>query len=131
MGGDIKQLLGTTIERVTFEKSSGILFFATDRGVFKGEPWGDCCSSCYVQHVSGTDALAVGAIVTDIQDIDDLPPVPEAEVNDVTDNWGHRITTTKGVCSIEMRLDHNGYYGGSLELELFNGEPKGTALDDF
>ena len=131
MTGDIKQLLGTTIEQATYEKSSGCLFFATDRGVFKGEPWGECCSSCYVQHVSGADALSKGAIVTSVDDITDLPPVPESEVNDVIDNWGHRITTTKGVCSIEMRLDHNGYYGGALDVALFDGEPKGTALDDF
>lgn len=131
MGGHIEELVGATIERVTFDKSSGTLFFATDRGVYRGDPEGDCCSYCYVQHVSGTDALAKGAVVMAVEGIDDLPPVPPDEVNDVTDNWGHRITTTKGVCSIEMRVDHNGYYGGWLNFGLFKGEPKGSDIDDF
>ena len=131
MDGHIDALIGATIKRATFDKSDGCLYFDTDRGVFRGEPIGDCCACCYVQHVSGADALASGAVVTSTEDLD-LPPVPDDEVSGtVTDNWGHRITTTKGTCSIEMRVDHNGYYGGSLHLCIYDGDPEGGTLDDF
>lgn len=114
MGVQLQTLVGATIKRAG--KFGESLFFLTDRGVFQGTPYGDCCANCYVQHVSGTDALAAGAVVHSVEDIE-LPPVPDDEKSDeVSEVWGHRITTSMGVCSIEMRVDHNGYYGGSLEF---------------
>jgi hypothetical protein len=100
----------------------GSLYFATERGIYRASPEGDCCANCYVQHVSGTDALAPGAIIAAVEDIV-LPPVAEEERTDeVSFVWGHRITTDKGICSIEMRVDHNGYYGGNLSVCLLPEE---------
>lgn len=113
-------MIGATILAAT--KDDEDLLFMTDRGLYKASPYGDCCANCYVQHISGTDALAPGAVITGVEDIE-LPPVPDDEQNDVSDVWGHRIVTDKGICSIEMRVDHNGYYGGSLDVTLSDAWP--------
>lgn len=104
------------------------LYLMTDRGLYRLSPEGECCSHCYIQHVNGAWALARGAVISSVENIE-LPPVPEEEANDVSDVWGHRITTDKGNCSIEMRLDHNGYYGGSLDVSLVTAWPQGVHSD--
>lgn len=49
----------------------------------------------------------------------------------MTDTLGHCVTTNKIVCSIEMRVNHNGYYGGSLEVNEYQVNNKAPVLDDF
>jgi hypothetical protein len=123
-------LVWKTIRKAT--KHGDDLFVETSDGSFRLSPWGDCCSSCYVQHVSGTDALAEGAVVAYVEDIDVEPRAEDEDCGgEVVDTWGHRITTSKGVCSIEMRLEHNGYYGGALQVTRVAGPIPGIALDDF
>lgn len=145
--GGIKELVGAKMLHATKRDESLLLW--TDRGLYTCEPEGECCAHCYVQHIEGTWALARGAIIAAVEDIE-LPPVPQEEQNDVSDVWGHRIVTDKGVCTIEMRVDHNGYYGGSLNVALNKNRPgdvhedcwehpelgiacgcMGTVLDDF
>jgi len=42
--------------------------------------------------------------------------VPLEEMSEVTDSEYYSLTTNYGKCSIELRVNHNGYYGG-----WFNG----------
>lgn len=96
-------------------------------------PYGDCCANCYVQHVSGSEAL-VGATITRMEDIEsNLSPEEAEEVSDynVVDAWGHLLVTNKGRCSIEMRVSHNGYYGGSLNFTMGDGANQSKLLEDF
>jgi hypothetical protein len=120
---------GTRINEVLFHE--GDLWFSTPDGFIKAEPEGDCCASCYVQHIDGADALQ-GATVAEVESIE-LPPVPDSEQCDVSDVWGHKIRTDKGHCTIEMRVDHNGYYGGELVFYAVDHAPPEAAkrLDDF
>ena len=128
-GTKIQKLTGKKVNVATWDGER--LYFATDAGDFVATSNGDCCARCYVQHVSGSDALAPGATVRSVEDIE-APPVPkDADSYVVSDTWGHRITTDKGVCTIEMRVDHNGYYGGSLDLTEYEGVLAGKPLDDF
>lgn len=125
---NLKDLVGAKM--VAAWEHGGDLFFVTDKGTFQGTPYGDCCASCYVQHISGAEALAEGAEVLEVEDIE-LPAVEDpVEVSDV---WGHKLKTTKGYCTIEMRVDHNGYYGGSLDWSACDGGiPKDAKpLEDF
>lgn len=112
---NLHTLIGKTIHQVTI--LDGDLFFITDGGTYKAAPDGDCCANCYIQHLAYSEALAPGAVVTAIEDVE-LPPDPESDPDNdyVIDVWGHRIITTKGTCTIEMRVDHNGFYGGTLEV---------------
>lgn len=126
----IGDLVGAKILAASLGDHAGeILLFMTDRGLFTATPYGDCCANCYIQHVSGTWALAPGAVVAAVEDIE-LSPVPDDEKNDeASDVWGHRIVTDKGICSIEMRVDHSGYYGGSLDFALTEGWPDHVHTD--
>lgn len=112
----IKDVLttGTKIFGAGYDGNS--LYFVTDKGAFKGEPFGDCCARCYVQHVSGSEALS-GATIQEIGAVGGARE--EGTYGDVSDTWGHLITTNKGRCTIEMRVEHNGYYGGSLDFSEF------------
>lgn len=108
----LEVLVGSTIHYVTI--GNGELWFFTSEGIFHAIPEGECSASCYIPHISGTDALA-GAIVSGVEGIA-TESYTDGE-DSFSDEWGHRILTNKGICSIEMCLDHNGYYGGSLEVE--------------
>ncbi len=55
----------------------------------------------------------LGEVVTEFK-LEDAPVVPQAEVCDVTDSYYYTLTTDKGSCNINLRVDHNGYYGGCL-----------------
>lgn len=103
------------------------LILETNDGYFELNPYGDCCSHCYIQHVDGSEALK-DAVILEIENIS-LPDV--LNPSDVSDVWGYRFHTTKGIFTIEMRLDHNGFYGGELEVNKFKGENLGTPLIDF
>jgi hypothetical protein len=109
----MKKLMGTELTKAARWDGESI-WLETDRGTYRATPYGDCCANCYVQHVSGAEALAAGAVIIDVEDIE-LQNVKD-ESCDVSDVWGHRLRTSKGWCTIEMRVDHNGYYGGSLDV---------------
>ncbi len=88
-------------------------------------PAGDCCATCYIQHVDGSEVLT-DATITAIERLEfpvhEITEKEQAEA-DVLDGWGHRIHTTKGICTIDMRVAHNGDYGGKLD-------PTRTATSD-
>ena len=123
-----ESLLGKTIDEAMYDGEN--IYLLTGGEWVKINPEGDCCSSCYVQHVSGVDALR-GGVVNAAERITSEPTAEELVGADVLDGWGYRLTTSKGHVSIELRLAHNGYYGGWLNFS--NGEPPATAkpLDDF
>jgi hypothetical protein len=96
-------------------------------------PMGDCCAHCYIENVSDADALFDSEVLA-VEDLEcNLSPAEEASQNDynVIDCWGHRIKTTKGICNIEMRVSHNGYYGGRLEVSSSDGHSNYPMLKDF
>lgn len=44
--------------------------------------------------------------------------VPQEETSDVTNSEYYVLTTDAGDCKIELRVDHNGYYGGWINGPL-------------
>lgn len=110
-------------------------------------PVGDCCSHCFIQHVESASAL-VGT-VTEVEELATHPATEEERADTkasdkvgkawgrradgVLDVWAYRVHTEKGICTIEMRLDHNGYYGGGLEILHREATDKErlTPLEDF
>ena len=81
---------------------------------------GDCCTSSYFvedvlnpDYLIGTPWIAIEAkLITHEEDNDE----------GVQELWGYSIKTAKGICDIEMRSSHNGFYGGMLEYEDDNDE---------
>jgi hypothetical protein len=128
---NLRGLVGRTILQAR-KAPSGELFLSLSGGeAIKLVPYGDCCSHCYIQHVSGADALQ-GGTVARVEDIASDPTDAErAAASEVVDGFGHRITTNHGVCTIDMRLEHNGYYGGSLDVMMSDGTDGHPQLEDF
>ena len=96
--------------------------------IIRLNPEGDCCASAYIQGVSIAYAL-VDATVTAVGDMDGGS---EDRDGGQVDTWGHTITTTKGMCSLDMRTEHNGYYSGWMNVSEEATIPEGAkALEDF
>lgn len=93
-------------------------------------PYGDCCSHCFIQNVSGSEALVDAAILS-VEDLECVASEQEENEHEAVNAWGHRIVTNKGICSIEMRVYHNGYYGGSLDPSMHDGQSNAKVLEDF
>lgn len=102
---------------------------------------GDCaCVDSYLAGATGTDALVRGALVHDAK-VDSAPSVGGTESGSQTDTLFYRISTDKGRCTLELRVEHNGYYGGSIgsmdayEVDQFKRSEECLAspkpLDDF
>lgn len=101
----------------------GDIYLETDKGVFILSPYGDCCAHCYVEAVEGTEALQ-GATILRVEDLQVPQPPQSNDCYDILEAWGHRIVTDKGICTIEMRVSHNGYYGGWMEVDRIDSIPK-------
>lgn len=106
----------------------GITLLFEDGLAMNLDPEGDCCAHAFIQHVSLASAL-VGGTIHSVETIHS--PSVDAPDLGVTDAWGHRIRTDKGTCSIEMRCEHNGYYGGQLTMRWRADVLEGPALEDF
>lgn len=113
--GDLQALVGKKIKFAKWGDHTIFLVFK-DGSCVELIPWGDCCSHCYIQDVDGASGLP-GATIKSVEDLNMAPSDAEHDgTHEVLDAWGYRIQTTNGTCTIGMRLSHNGYYGGSLEL---------------
>lgn len=128
---DFQKLVGKQVENAFYD-GTNIYLQLVDNSVVELNPEGDCCSSCYVQHVSGTQAL-IGGTIERVDSIESEPTASEKEHADVLDGWGHRFYVTgKGIFDIEMRLAHNGYYGGGMNIRVVDTVPYGAKqLEDF
>lgn len=105
----VNDLVGLEIKKA-YDSDGGIVL-VTNKGIVQLSPEGDCCARCYITDIDGSECL-----LGNVKEVESLtrPEVPADECNDVSDVWGHRIHTDNGICTIGMRVDHNGYYGGSL-----------------
>lgn len=125
----LRDLVGLKINKA-YRTPEGFVL-DTSMGTLVAYPEGDCCSQCSITDMCFTEALE-GAIIKEIEDMS-LPAPAAQSGDDVVDVWGHRIHTDKGICTIGMRLDHNGYYGGSLHFSKQNNMDLSTLakLEDF
>ena len=117
---DLKELVGLTVE-AAYKHEDNIYLALLDGRIVRLRPEGDCCAWCYIAGATLTDALTV-ATVTSVEDLEMVQE--DRSYGDAIDTWGHRIHTTRGTCTFDMRVEHNGYYGGTLKVE-FNHPPYG------
>ena len=93
------------------------------------ESEGSCCATCYICHINCSDALA-NAEVLRVENLEEHG-IQDGDYS-YTDVWGHRIVTTKGICTIDMRTEHNGNYSGWLNAKCVDALPAGVVpLEDF
>ena len=97
--------------------------FLDDGGPVRYKTYGDCCSTTWIEHITIPDGIVGTAIFAATEP--ELPPHPSSEVipeeeqyGDVTQVYHTALATNVGHIIIEYRNSSNGYYGGSLELDL-------------
>jgi hypothetical protein len=129
---EFEKLIGKKV--ISAHTDGGNLYLVLDNNkVIELYPEGDCCSHCYIQHVSGTPAL-IGGVIAKIEDIKSIATEEEKKNADVLEAWGHRFYIQgKGIFDIEMRLNHNGYYGGWVNVTELDTLPSQfvKVLEDF
>lgn len=108
-----ENLIGVKVNNVYINDDNTIVKLDTDKGDVFLSWWGDCCSLCYLAHISGSEVLK-DATILDVQ---------HSEWEDiggdgyyVMEKMGSTIKTIKGWVTLETRLEHNGYYGGTIEI---------------
>jgi hypothetical protein len=116
------RLVGKIVEAVYLAKDKGAIRFDV-RG---GDPIiaradGDCCSHTWIEEVQGPEQL-IEATVVSIEDVPMRDPVKNHKDYDSLQFYGCKITSDKGFCLIDYRNSSNGYYGGSLEWPVSDGE---------
>lgn len=112
-------LIGKTIKEIKIADDKKAVLFITDCGEIIAKTDADCCSETWVENIElpfkGFPALVIAA-----EDID-MPEKehPEDIDRDVMAYYGFKISTDKGDIVIDYRNESNGYYGGSLSLEIY------------
>lgn len=112
----MKELIGKKILEVGISDDKGwLLIRAPHNEYFLYLAEGDCCAQCYIQHISGIEYL-IGSTIARVEVKDKVRSIKN-EVDDLYwDDWGYKLTTSRGYCDIDMRLDSNGYYGGYFNI---------------
>jgi hypothetical protein len=115
-------LIGKRINGIFVDETRTELAFRTTEGRYLGYvTCGDCCNSVYINHFSGADVvgegnsfdLLRGALVLAVED--------KGWTEDREEGYGvvqegfWTIKTDRGYIDLEVRNEHNGYYGGHIE----------------
>lgn len=121
-----KQVLGVAKGEGDWE-----LAFVTNEGAYVYHAYGDCCNYVWFNHVDAPEVF-LNATVTEL-DSHGFEVLEESDWS-VLEHWFIKVKTTLGYCNIELRNDHNGYYGGYVDfievqpVEMWVGR---IVLEDF
>lgn len=105
---------------VSAVKDGDRVIVVTDRGTLTGTPYGDCCSSSWVESVE-CDAPA-GAVFCGYDLDDDRDPPGWHDGSERKVYFGHFVTD-RGRIAWEMRNESNGYYGGWIAWSWDSSAP--------
>ena len=122
---ELEDLIGKTIVKVAITIDQKYIFLTTSENEqYDLEAQVDCCNSVWFEHLTGVDNL-IDSTILDFE---------EKEWEEVEDRIGgdeceekgfYTFKTTKGYFDIELRNNHNGYYGGSI------GVTKGGSNEEY
>lgn len=125
----LKSLIGKEVSKILVDNVHDEICFVTDDGLMSFICEGDCCSSTWIEHISGVSAMinatVISAEIVDIETISDHP------VHDCLQIYAWKIKTTKGYFDIDFRNSSNGYYGGSLKRNLSPSRDLRELKEDF
>ena len=111
-------LVGRRIAKVYRNETKDHLRFVvadSSGGEVHFEMVGDCCSSSWIEHMSGVCFL-IGAIIAEVTPGTEVETIDNHPEHDCLRFYNYNIRTDKGICAVEMRNSSNGYYGGSIDL---------------
>lgn len=107
-------LIGVKVISAEINDSNDRIKLVTDAGVLYFSWIGDCCSHCFLAHVSGSEELTGGTIL----EIETKEWVVLTDIDGTDETMGTRIKTDKGYVDLESRLEHNGYYSGEIFINV-------------
>ena len=111
----LNSLVGREITKAEINDEKDLVVLRTTAGDLFLKWNGDCCAHCYLANVSGSENL-VGSKILELYDQEWITEVNDEENYNVEESMGTRIKTTKGYVELESRVEHNGYYGGSIDV---------------
>jgi len=144
-----KNLIGKRITGIFLGNDAWTVVFRTTGGeYFRYDTENDCCNSVYINHITGVDAvgrgdsfdLLRGALVTGGEDKEwtedrEWTEADGGKYGDIISDGFFTLHTDRGYIDIEVRNDHNGYYGGRFEenekVNLENIEDLKQVFEDF
>lgn len=104
---DIQDLVGLKVESVEISLCKTVLRL---NGCEYLNTVGDCCSESWIEHIEG-----VGALFGTIKSVEEIVISDSWTTDDdLLQIYAFKITTDKGVCTIDFRNRSNGFYGGEM-----------------
>jgi hypothetical protein len=81
-----------------------------------------CDAACYIEDIDFPEHL-IDCEIIEMEKIYKDEYVIDSFYGDHIQPWAIKIKTNKGYCTIDMRLEHNGYYAGELFIERLENIP--------
>lgn len=91
---------------------SELLIFFKEGDPVSLQAEGDCCAQAYIESVDAPEWLKGIVLSTEEREGGEIDT--GRGYDEVCDVTFYVISTAKGSCTIELRTEHNGYYGGWL-----------------
>lgn len=108
---DLGSLIGLVVREARINNEKDLVILDTNKGKRYLTWEGECCSTCFLAHVSGAINL-IGATILDVYESEWKEVSSNNE--DVVESMGTNIQTNKGYVTFEARLEHNGAYSGNI-----------------
>jgi len=115
----MRQLIGHTIRKITLDPDGYYLTFVSDTHELVYRSMGDCCAHAYILPLEATDiAYFLGQTVISVTESD----VTSKDDNEceVIDTCFYTVKSQFADLDLELRTEHNGYYGGWIEFVSAN-----------
>ncbi|WP_017154144.1 DUF7448 domain-containing protein [Bacillus bingmayongensis] len=117
--GDIHMLVGKTIEKIYIGNGDWSLRFVINDGVIEWNTEGGCSNNVWFEHLDDIDALLGGTVIEVEGDRwGEWIDITTKDAEEALEQAFWKIKTNKGVCTIEVRNSHNGFYGGRIVEKL-------------
>jgi len=110
-------LVGKSVKKLYMNED--YLKFETDQGTFVYGVEGDCCSHSYFYDFYGVKNLFLNGPITEVKEVQLLPPERKVDQYDEIKVYGYQITTESEIFGpvtsvFSFRNSSNGYYGGCM-----------------
>ena len=109
----LDQLVGKRVVRIEMDADKTHIIFITHCCKIAYEACTQCCDESWFNHLSGVNVL-IGNLVSGVEEIQKVEHPPTRQYVDWV--YGYRITTPKGVATLELRNSSNGFYDGSVRV---------------
>jgi hypothetical protein len=116
---EIKALVGRLVLGAQINDEKDLVALYTDKGMLYLTWEGDCCAHCFLAAVTGAANL-IGATIMEVTNSEWIEM--SNDDNGVIESVGTTIQTSSGTVTFESRVEHNGFYGGYIQVS--DGEPK-------